>query len=232
VTGWSLPVLHADDVAAEPEQTPLRTFVADNQPLIVDGIRSLGAALHLRVEVVGVAASASSLIGAPGLEACNLLVVDPRIADDCDLGIRRLPLLRELRDRYPGLPIVVLTLLDNPAVLHELLALDMRTVVSKLSPSPELLVAMRRAAMGETYLCARMRRLVEACPMSLRSALSKREREVIRLLAQGLTVTTISEHLSRSVKTVSRHKINAMRKLGIENHSQLYAYAHEAGLDV
>src|SRR3546814_3081892 len=104
-------------------------------------------------------------------------------------------LLRAIRSRYRRLPIVVLVLLENPAVVRELLAIGVRAVVSKRSPSWELLVAVRRAVSGEPYLCTHMRDLVSKAVVS---PLSKREREVIRLLAQGLTVTEIrsEEHTS------------------------------------
>src|SRR3546814_1104435 len=92
-----------------------------------------------------------------------------------------------------------------------------------------LLVAVRRAVSGEPYLCTHMRDLVSKAVVS---PLSKREREVIRLLAQGLTVTEIAQRICRSVKTVSCHKANAMRKLGIHTHSQLFVYAREVGLVV
>src|SRR3546814_6386261 len=75
---------------------------------------------------------------------------------------------------------------------------------------------------SDLYLCTHMRDLVSKAVVS---PLSKREREVIRLLAQGLTVTEIAQRICRSVKTVSCHKANAMRKLGIHTHSQLFVYA-------
>jgi two-component system capsular synthesis response regulator RcsB len=60
--------------------------------------------------------------------------------------------------------------------------------------------------------------------------LSNRQAEVVRLYAQGLSVTQIAERLHRSVKTVSQQKNDAMRKLGITSNSQLYEYARAYGL--
>src|SRR3546814_16579354 len=78
-----------------------------------------------------------------------------------------------------------------------------------------LLVAVRRAVSGEPYLCTHMRDLVSKAVVS---PLSKRERVVIRLLAQGLTVTEIAQRISRGIKTVHCHKANAMRKMGSHTH--------------
>src|SRR3546814_5101016 len=138
-------------------------------------------------------------------------------------------LLRAIRSRYQRLPIVVLVLLENPAVVRELLAIGVRAVVSKRSPSWELLVAVRRAVSGEPYLCTHMRDLVSKAVVS---PLSKRERAVIRLLAQGLTVTERAPRIWRSVETVSRHKAKATRKMGRYTHSKLFGYASEVGLVV
>jgi two-component system capsular synthesis response regulator RcsB len=60
--------------------------------------------------------------------------------------------------------------------------------------------------------------------------LSKRELEVVRLFVSGMTIKEISEHLSRSIKTISTQKNTAMRKLGIERDSELFQYAQSNGL--
>jgi two-component system capsular synthesis response regulator RcsB len=62
------------------------------------------------------------------------------------------------------------------------------------------------------------------------SALSRREAEIVRLYASGLTITQIAERVHRSVKTISQQKNNAMRKLGLTSNSQLYEYARVWGL--
>nr|WP_255557995.1 LuxR C-terminal-related transcriptional regulator [Dyella sp. ASV24] len=59
---------------------------------------------------------------------------------------------------------------------------------------------------------------------------SRREVEVIRFLAQGLTVSEIARRLDRSVKTISQQKRDAMRKLNLESDKQLYDYARSIGL--
>nr|WP_255557917.1 LuxR C-terminal-related transcriptional regulator [Dyella sp. ASV24] len=61
-------------------------------------------------------------------------------------------------------------------------------------------------------------------------ALSKRETEVLRLFASGFTVTEIAGQLNRSVKTISRQKMDAMNKLGLKNDLDVYAYAREHGI--
>ena len=62
------------------------------------------------------------------------------------------------------------------------------------------------------------------------AVLSQREVEVVRLYAQGLSVTHIAEQLHRSVKTVSQQKNDAMRKLGLTSNTQLFEYARTYGL--
>src|SRR3546814_5781729 len=101
-------------------------FIADDQPLAVIGIRSICATAKPLVEVVATTDSTSGLLDAPNLSACDVLVLDPQIADRDGSGTRRMALLRAIRSRYRRLPIVVLVLLENPAVVRELLAIGVR----------------------------------------------------------------------------------------------------------
>src|SRR3546814_2621382 len=106
-------------------------FIADDQPLAVIGIRSIVATAKPLVEVVATTDSTSGLLDAPNLSACDVLVLDPQIADRDGSGTRRMALLRAIRSRYRRLPIVVLVLLENPAVVRELLAIGVRAVDRK-----------------------------------------------------------------------------------------------------
>jgi two-component system capsular synthesis response regulator RcsB len=97
----------------------------------------------------------------------------------------------------------------------------------------EVAVAIRHAVAGRTFLSDTIRQQFDEYyvenPLS-DVRLSAREIEVVRLYVGGMSITQIADRLSRSVKTVSRQKRDAMRKLGIDHDSRLSEYARERGL--
>ena len=95
----------------------------------------------------------------------------------------------------------------------------------------ELVLAIDVIRAGRSYLSERMRLQIKGMyPMGDEPVVSRREAEVIRFLAQGLTVSEIARRLDRSVKTISQQKRDAMRKLNLSGDKQLYDYARIAGL--
>jgi len=140
-------------------------------------------------------------------------------------------MIRLLRERHPLLPIVVMTMIGNVGILDALLRAAVLGVVEKTEDMEILPMAVRSAANRRVFISPGLRRQLDAMGKRRgRGTLSVREAEIIRLLASGLTVTEIAQQLDRSLKTISRQKIDAMRKLGLENEAELYAYARENGL--
>ncbi|MDR6991210.1 response regulator transcription factor [Luteimonas sp. 3794] len=209
-----------------------RVFIADDHPFTLAGVRAeIERAGEARV--AGEACNGAALLqlledARPG----DLLVTDfsmrgPQFRD-CD----GLPLLLTLRRQLPALPIIVLTDLDNPAMLRAIVDAGVRGLVDKASAPGELLTAIRKVAAGRIHFCRAMRTMLDQAggPDGPRLRMSPHEAEVVRLFAGGLTVSEIAARLSRSVKTISRQKNDAMHKLGLENNCQLYAYARDHGL--
>jgi len=219
-----------------------RVIMADDHPVVMLGIRAL---LHERsdhMRVTGEASNGGELLALLTQQGCDLLITDFSMPYEDDSG-DGLPLLRRLRRDYPSLPIIVLTMIHNPALIRGMLDAGVNGVVGKVAMMKELLLAIGAVMNGRTYLCESMREYTKEkllprpqAGTATQSAgndpavLSKREAEVVRLYAQGLSITQIAEHVHRSVKTVSQQKNDAMRKLGIISNSQLYEYARAYGL--
>ncbi len=150
--------------------------------------------------------------------------------------------LKRLRRDRPALPVIVLTMIHNPALVRGMLDAGVNGVVAKAAMTRELVLAVRTVLGGRTYVSEDLRDVVVDIPTAQRagsgddgaggevSILSRREAEVVRLYASGLSITQIAERVHRSVKTISQQKNNAMRKLGLTSNSQLYEYARVKGL--
>jgi len=207
----------------------LRTIIADDHPVVLMGTR---AALEAAgdIDVVGEAANGDQLVDLLASRPCDVVVTDFSMP-----GGRHgdgLALIDLVRRRYPRLPVVVLTMVNNAAVLQTMRARGALGLCDKRAPLREVAVAVRLAATGRTYLSESIRRQFDEAgvPLADTARLSAREIEVVRLYVSGMSITQIAERLSRSVKTVSRQKRDAMRKLGIDHDSHLSEYARERGL--
>lgn len=215
----------------------MRIVISDDHPLVLMGLRTL---LRERGEaycIVGEATSPAELLSVLSATPCDLLITDFSMArhPDEDDGVA---FLQSVREEFPKLPVLVVTMVTNPALMRGMLATGIRGIVDKWSMSGELITAIGAVLAGRRYLCNETRKRLEAhtlLPGAATSAceaamLSLGQVQVIRQLAQGRTLTQIAESTGRSVKTISQHKRDAMRKLGLDSDSQLYHYARSSQL--
>ncbi len=206
----------------------MRVIISDDHPVVLMGLKAALQSYGDRFRIVGEARSGKELFALLDREPCDLLITDfamPGGKPDED----GLAMLSRLVDAWPALPILVLTMLSNPALVQGMLAAGVRGVVDKMAMTKELMLAIDMIKAGRTYLSERTRRQIEEGGEET-GALSPREAEVVRFLAQGVTVSEIARRTDRSVKTISQQKRDAMRKLGLDSDKQLYDYARSSGL--
>ncbi|MQR02508.1 response regulator transcription factor [Glaciimonas soli] len=206
----------------------IRVVIADDHPAFLLGvIQALAAAPT--IELVGSAQDATSLIAVLKQTPCDVLITDyvmPKGEFSDGLAM-----LTYLGRHYPDLKIGVMTMMDNPVVLRTLLAQGVVCILSKADDPSCLIPAIHAAYSGGRYFSPIITRLMQTqeAPDSL-PTLSQSEAEVVRLFVSGMTVNAIAAQQHRSKQTVSGHKTNAMRKLGIKNDAELFKYAIEIGL--
>lgn len=205
------------------------------------GIKSILKRREGNFRVVGEASSGKELLELLSSLACDLLITDFSMPDEGG-STDGLLLIRRLRRNHPDLPVIVLTMIHNPALVRGMFAAGVNGVVGKTAMARELSLAQQAVMSGRTYLSMDMQGKLEASPAPEEpgekapdpeaglASLSPREAEVVRMYAGGLIVTQIAKRLRRSVKTVSQQKNDAMRKLGLTSNSQLYEFARNNGL--
>lgn len=210
----------------------VRVCLADDHPVVLAGVRALLDRTDTQMEVVAEASDGRALLESLALiPDCDVVVTDFSMPAGDKRNCDGIPLLQALQREHPSLRIVVLTMIENPALLRAMLDAGIHGLVDKMSSTGELLQAVRSVVNGRRYVSHELRERLHADAQARGQAkLSSHEVEVVRLFVHGLSVTEIAERLSRSVKTISRQKSDAMRKLGVGNHSQLYAYARDNGL--
>nr|WP_220485042.1 response regulator transcription factor [Stenotrophomonas lacuserhaii] len=212
----------ADDV-------PLRIAIADDHPVLLAGITHLLQS-EADIEVVGVVKDSTALVALVSGQEVDVVVTDFSMPHgQYGDGIA---MLRFLHRRFPHTRLVVLTGMESPLVLNNILAAGVECIVSKSDPIEEVLPALRMAWAQGGYLSPQVRaRLVpEAGADDEGQQLSKREKEVLRMYAEGLSVIEIAARIGRSRKTISTQKVAAMRKLGLATDADVFQYAIAHGL--
>jgi two-component system capsular synthesis response regulator RcsB len=217
----------------------VRIVIADDHPVVLLGIKALLQEYGAGMQVVGEAGSSKELLALLTQCTCDLLITDYSMPDATGAE-DGLAWLKRLRRGYPDLPVIVLTMIHNSALVRGMLGAGVNGVVGKAAMTRELLLAIRAVSAGRIYIGEHVRAAVaeagvpepgpEGATGADPSMLSRREAEIVRLYASGLSVTQIAERVHRSVKTVSQQKNDAMRKLGLVSNSQLYEYARVWGL--
>jgi two-component system capsular synthesis response regulator RcsB len=212
------------------EQT--RVVVADDHPVILFGAES--ALLKFPdIQVVARARQSTELIRILHNVPCDVLITD--LAMPGGQYGDGLPLIGYLRRNFPTLPIVVLTMLENAALLKRLNELGVESVVNKSDDLSHIGFAVQHVSRRLEYMSPSVRASLDSLRINASGKtteimLSRRELEVVRLFVSGMTIKEISERLSRSIKTISTQKNTAMRKLGLVRDSELFQYAQSNGL--
>ncbi len=169
--------------------------------------------------------------------AHDVLAVTDRASLDiliCDLtmpGATGTSLIEQVRRLHPKLPILVLSMHDEPATIRRALQAGATGYLTKESSPETLHEAVLKVAAGQRYIPAALAEqmaFASATPANVaHETLSAREREVFRLIAQGRALAQIAEQLHLSPKTITTHKTHLMEKLGVENNADLIRYALE-----
>jgi two-component system, NarL family, response regulator NreC len=140
---------------------------------------------------------------------------------------------RQMRKERPDIRVLFLSMYDDEDYLAECVEIGANGYVLKDSPADQLITAVREVHRGGSCLNLRLlTKLVDGFRSGNGTSvqprfgtLTKREREILKLLAEGKSVKEIACEFDLSVKTVEAHKFNLMRKLDIHNKAQLVQYA-------
>ena len=139
---------------------------------------------------------------------------------------------RRVRETEPNVKVLMLTMHDDEELVARCLEAGAAGYIMKDAPASQLLYAIETVHKGERYLSPTVLRKVVAGymrnsqrPMTSYDRLSGREREILKLLAEGLSVKEIAARLNLSVKTVDVHKYNLMKKIDVHDRAELIKYA-------
>jgi DNA-binding NarL/FixJ family response regulator len=211
-----------------------RVLIAEDHTLLRAGLRAL-LLQDPRLEIVGEADNGRDAIRAIGTLNPDLVLMDLSMP-----GMNGIEAITDIKRRYPETRVLVLTIHKTDEYIHESLRAGADGYILKDATHDELRVAIRSVLNGKIYLSPDISSNVingylgtgkgEGSVASAWDTLTHREREVLKLVAEGHPNKYIAEYLCLSIKTVEKHRSNLMKKLDLHNASTLTAYAIEKGL--
>jgi two-component system response regulator NreC len=206
---------------------PIRVIIADDHGVVRDGIRTVLEREAGEFEVVAEAADVPSTIREVREHKPDLLTLDLTMPGGSSLAA-----LPSCFVAHPTLAVAILTMREDPEYARQALRAGARSYVLKEAEPAELLQAFRLAVAGGNYLHPRLGALMAAGEDSPADgvALSEREREVVRLIANGYTNPQIAEQLHVAERTVKTYRARAIEKLGFSSRAEITTYARKLGL--
>jgi len=200
----------------------IRTLIVDDQQLVRAGLRLL-CETTADIEVVGEAGDGHEATRLVARHTPDVVLMDLRMP-----GVDGITATARILAAYPGTRVLVLTTFDDDEHLYPALAAGAHGFLGKDAPPERLLDAIRRTAAGESPFSAPvLRRLVRAAvdahrrPTPALPDLTDRERDVLALVADGLSNAEIAERLHVAVSTVKTHVAGLMTKTGTTNRVRL-----------
>jgi DNA-binding NarL/FixJ family response regulator len=211
----------------------IRVLVVDDHTIVREGVHILLDA-QSDIEVVGEAAD-----GQEALVRARELQPEIALVDIAMPGLNGLDLTRALKRDWPQIKVIVLTMYESDEYFFQVLDAGASGYVLKKAASADLVAAIRAVHAGDVFLYPSVaRRLVSDYLARVKSGeeqnsydgLTPREREVLKLVAEGHTNQAIAEKLVISPSTVQTHRTRIMQRLNLHNRVELIQYAVRKGL--
>lgn len=201
----------------------IRLIIADDHPIVRSGLKRLFEA-SLDIQVVAEADNSEQLLSILNEQNVDLILLDLTMP-----GLNGVEMISRIRKRYNALPILVLSMHNEPPIVSSALKAGASGYLTKDNEPETLLIAIRKVAGGGRFIDPK---LAEKIIFELESSdqkqphhkLSERELQIMQLLANGKSVNQIADELYISNKTVSTHKANLLEKLHLNNIAELIRY--------
>jgi len=203
---------------------PVSVFVADDHAIVRDGLCAL-LRTHPDIDIVGTAASGSDALEQVKRLRPRVVILDISMPD-----LDGIEVARQIGQALPDTAILMLSMHSGTHYVVQALEAGARGYLLKESASAEIVDAVRAVDGGQRYLSRQVAQIVaqgigERTAVSALESLSRREREVLRLVVDGYSSARIGELLHLSPKTVDSYRSRLMRKLNVNQLAGLIKFA-------
>lgn len=201
-----------------------RVLLAEDHTVVAEGLQAL---LKDAFELAGAAHDGRELVKLAAELRPDVIVTDVTMP-----LLNGLEAIRQIKAKQPGAKIVVLTMHRDTEMAVEAIRAGATGYMLKVSPSEELITAIKEVARGRVYVTTLLSKdlitlLMEAGskPEAEGSRLTARQREVLQLVAEGRTMKEVATALQISPRTAESHKYDIMQALGVDTTAELVQYA-------
>ena len=212
----------------------VRVIFADDHEVVRTGLRTLFQGTEECV-LVGEAGDGEQAIQIIAGKKPDVAILDTSMPKLNGIEVAKI-----VKEKYPEVKILILTMYEDEGYVNEMVRAGADGYVLKNADKKEILTAVRMVAAGERFFSPTISKLmiegfikkasVGDLPSVSEGRLTKREIEVLRLIAEGMTSREIAEKLFLSLNTVNTHRTNIMKKLNIHDTAGLVKYALQNGL--
>ncbi len=211
----------------------IRVLIADDHAVVREGFRKL-LEEQPDMDVVGEAGDGLQAVKKVKAHTPDVALMDIQMPE-----LNGLEAVNLIKEAVPDTQVVLLSMHNKDAYVHQALASGALGYVLKASPTSEILEAIRTVNRGEHFLSSKistqiiksfLKSRTEKPPESGYDLLSEREQQVFRLLVEGRSTSEIADILCISSKTVEKHRANVMKKLDIHNMVEMVKYAIKIGI--
>ena len=211
--------------------TPLRILLVDDHEVVRRGLAALLEG-HDGWQIVGEAADGRSAVQLARATRPDVVVMDVAMPE-----LNGFEAAQQIREALPRTEVLILTMHDGEQLVREVIAAGARGYVLKSDAGRQLVAAVRSLGEHRPYFTSQIAAKVYAESQARPSrgrppsiGLTRREREVVQLLAEGHNNREVAERLGRSVKTIETHRARVMRKVGAGSLAELVRYAVREGI--
>ncbi|PKL84280.1 MAG: DNA-binding response regulator [Ignavibacteriae bacterium HGW-Ignavibacteriae-3] len=204
----------------------INVFIADDHALIREGIKNLLSTVS-DITIVGETADPLEISSLIQNVKCDILILDLSMP-----GKDGLDVLKEIKNRFPGIKILIMTMLPEDQFARRTLKAGSSGYLTKESAPDELITAIRRIASGRKYVSQNLaEKLAEdldgTMDKPVQDILSDREFQILKLIAAGKSQTVIADELSISSSTVNTYRSRILEKLNLNSTADLIHFAYQ-----
>lgn len=200
-----------------------KLFIVDDHYMVIEGIRSL-LQNEKDIEWMGHAMNASSCLAFLKRQQPDVILMDINLPDKSGID-----LCKEVKELYPAIAVLGLSTFNQQPVIRNMMDSGASGYVLKNATKEEILTAIITVSMGKTFLSFEavqsLRETTGETPV-----ITRREKEVLQLIAEGLTNAEIAEQLFISIPTVNTHRKSLIEKFDATNTAMLIAMAMKRGI--
>jgi len=204
----------------------IKVVVVDDHPMVIEGLRSsLGE--ENTIEVVNCFENASDLFTFLKRQVTNVVVLDVNLPD-----MNGVEICENITKKYPHIKVIGLSTYNDPSIIKQMVKNGAKGYLLKNVTSKELAIAIHQIYEGQSYFSAEIQKILADSIFDNITIpkLTRREKEILTLVAEGITTPQIAEKLIISPLTVETHRRNLIQKMGVSNAAQLVKMAIEQKL--